>query len=165
VQCGEDFVFVSKEEADQEELFHSEEYEDQDFKNAWQYFDKGFADFMRGDDLEVIFHNLGHSLSSKQVESLVKCVITGRRIHYPKLIKKTRYVYDGVKPKAVNPQPAAAVPAAEGAEIMAEAAEVTAEDQEAEVQAAEDQEANGEAVEGSEATEAKAEGEPEAMEA
>jgi len=52
-------------------VFHLEKVVDKELHPAWLYFDKGYADYVRADDVEVMLHNLGIGLSSKQVEALV----------------------------------------------------------------------------------------------
>ena len=52
-------------------MFHLEKVVDKELHPAWLYFDKGYADYVRADDVEVMLHNLGIGLSSKQVEALV----------------------------------------------------------------------------------------------
>jgi hypothetical protein len=71
--CGdEEFVLVeTKKEVDQTEVFHLEKVLHPQLHPAWLYFDKGYAEYVRADDVEVMLHNLGVFLSAKQVEQLV----------------------------------------------------------------------------------------------
>lgn len=61
----------TKKEVDQTEVFHLEKVLHPQLHPAWLYFDKGYADYLRADDVEVMLHNLGVFLSAKQVEQLV----------------------------------------------------------------------------------------------
>jgi hypothetical protein len=56
---------------DQQEVWHQEKVLHPELHPAWLYFDKGYADYVRADDVEVMLHNLGSFLSAKQVEGLV----------------------------------------------------------------------------------------------
>ena len=52
-------------------------------------------DFVRGDDVEVMLHNLGAFLSAKQVEGLVNWSSSSRRINYRKWSISHKPVFDG----------------------------------------------------------------------
>ena len=71
--CGDEEVVMveTKKEVDQTEVFHLEKVLHPQLHPAWLYFDKGYADYLRADDVEVMLHNLGVFLSAKQVEQLV----------------------------------------------------------------------------------------------
>jgi len=97
--CGdEEFVMVeTKKEVDQTEVFHLEKVLHPQLHPAWLYFDKGYADYLRADDVEVMLHNLGVFLSAKQVEQLVSWSSSGRRISYRKWSVSHKPVFDGTK--------------------------------------------------------------------
>jgi len=98
--CGdEEFIMVDgKATVDQEEVFHLEKVVNTELHPAWLYFDKGYADYVRADDVEVMLHNLGISLSAKQVEAFVNWSSSGRRINYRKWSISHKPVFDGTKP-------------------------------------------------------------------
>ena len=100
--CGEEeFVLVqSKTEIDQQEVFHVEKVMHPELHPAWLFFDRGYADYVRAEDVEVMLHNLGTNLSLRQVEGLVGWSCSSRRIHYRTWSVSHKPVFDGIKPVA-----------------------------------------------------------------
>jgi len=119
--CGdEEFIMVDgKAAVDQEEVFHLEKVVDKELHPAWLYFDKGYADYVRADDVEVMLHNLGIGLSSKQVEALVNWSASSRRITFRKWSVSHKAVFDGTKP-FVPPKEPEAETKTEDAEVKEE---------------------------------------------